>query len=90
MNSRKSDSTCQFNFESAANQRNLLLDHLGRGDVTTVGARLLGIMSPAARIFELRQKGFVIETLKSKTHTTDNSVTCVAKYRLISEPDSEA
>ncbi len=86
MKIRKVDSDRQFNFEAAAAQRDRLLYELRCGEVSTIYARKLGIMSPAARILELRRKGYKIDTDKCKIFTTDGAITCVALYRLIEEP----
>jgi hypothetical protein len=86
MNDLNMESTSQLNFEAILNQKNLLLGRLRKGDVSTPAARKMGIMSPAARIMELRRKGYVIETKKCKFATTKNAVTSVALYCLISEP----
>ena len=89
MKSKNMDSGCQFNFEAALNQRKALLGRLRKGNVSTPEARRMGIMSPAARILELRQKGYEIETRKCEFATTDNAVTSVALYCLIAEPSEE-
>ena len=50
---------------SAATQRIKLLRHLReRGHISTLEARALAVMSPAARIFELRGEGHPIVTLR--------------------------
>ena len=50
--------------EAKAHQRNLILDALRCGSLTTLAARDLGIMSPAARVMELRRAGHGIETVR--------------------------
>ena len=51
--------------EAKAHQRNLILDALRRGPLTTISAREdLGIMSPAARVMEARRAGHCIETVR--------------------------
>ena len=59
----KDKSNCNDN--SAHNQRLKLLDWLfEKGSISTDQARaILGIMSPAARIFELKRAGYLIKTL---------------------------
>lgn len=55
----------KFNDNSAYNQRLKLLDYLfERGSITTSEARkTLDIMSPAARILELKLNGYLIVTV---------------------------
>lgn len=90
MKSKNMDRECQFNFEAAAAQRDKLLAHLKVKDISTVEARNMGIMSPAARILELRRKGYRITTDKCEICTTDGAVTFVALYRLITDsPESQ-
>jgi hypothetical protein len=72
-----------------ASQRAVLLEHLRRGAVSTLFARsVLGIMSPATRIFELRELGYEIQTLPLMPNS-DLSVRPIALYALISEPDGD-
>ena len=85
MKDKNVDSRSQFNFEAAAIQRDRLLYELRLKDVSTVDARIMGIMSPAARILELRRKGHEIETRKSEVATTQGAITCVALYHLLNE-----
>lgn len=59
--------TAQNSFEPGeackARQCALILDELNQGPVSTLFARdVLGIMSPAARIMELRRQGYLIVT----------------------------
>lgn len=89
MKSKDVDSGSQYNFEAISNQRKVLLGKLREGNVSTPDARKMGIMSPAARILELRAKGYKIKTRKCKYATTDNAVTSVALYCLISEPTED-
>ena len=89
MNSKNVDNDCQFNFEATAAQRVRLLGLLRSRKVSTIDARKLGIMSPAARILELRRRGYVIETNKCKVSTTKGAVTCVALYCLVGEPSED-
>ena len=62
-------------------QRARLLAMLRRGPVSTLEARAACIMSPAARVFELRQIGLEIVTTTLKNR--------IAVYHLI-EPPEEA
>ena len=89
MKDKKVDSVCQFYFEAVTAQRDRLLYELRFRDISTIDARFMGIMSPAARILELRRKGHDIETLKSEVATTDGVITNVALYHLISEPTED-
>jgi helix-turn-helix protein len=54
---------------TASNQRKAIYQHLiQEGHLTTLYAReQLGIMSPAARIFELRRNGHMIDTYWTTT-----------------------
>jgi hypothetical protein len=67
--------------QPSAAQRARLLAMLRRGPVSTLEAREAFIMSPAARIFELRQIGLEIVTTTLKNR--------IAVYHLI-EPPEEA
>ncbi len=82
MISKKSDSSSQFNFTKIKSQRELLLDKLKKRPVTTLQAREWGIMSPAARIMELREQGHDILTMKAEV-TTVGCVRPVAEYVLL-------
>ena len=86
MEGKNMDSGCQFNFEAISTQRSRLLNRLRSRDVSTIEARKMGIMSPAARILELRRKGYEIETKKCEVASTENAVTSVALYCLTGEP----
>lgn len=72
---------------SRASQRAAILNYLqSNGSITTIYAReMLGIMSPAARVLELRGQGHRIVTHWTKT--TDNAGTKhrQAKYILSNE-----
>ena len=68
--------------QGRAAQRARLLAMLRRGPVSTLQARDAFIMSPAARIFELRQIGLEIITT-----TLENRI---AVYHLIEPPHEEA
>ncbi len=51
------------NFSTAANDRVTILKHLqNEGALTTLKGRKMGIMSPAARVLELRKRGYKIIT----------------------------
>jgi hypothetical protein len=60
---------------SRASQRAAILNYLqSNGSITTIYAReMLGIMSPAARVLELREQGHRVVTHWTKT--TDNAGT---------------
>ena len=64
--------------QDRAAQRARLLAMLRRGPVSTLEARAVGIMSPASRIFELRQIGLEIITTTREDR--------VAIYHLIDPP----
>ncbi len=69
---------------SAASQRQRLLQHLTLFEsATTLKARnSLDVMHPAARIMELRQAGYCIETVWVSDITPEGYVHRVAKYLL--------
>ena len=75
------------------NQRLRLLDYLKtHGTITTLQARsLLDILSPAARIFELRHNfGYLINKIEIADYTdAKRKHTGIAKYVLVSEKASE-
>ena len=75
------------------NQRLRLLDYLKtHGTITTLQARsLLDILSPAARIFELRHNfGYLINKVGIADYTdAKRKHTGIAKYVLVSEKASE-
>lgn len=67
---------------SARIQREKVLDALRQGPLSTLQARNeLFIMSIAARIFELKQKGYNIATYPLKAGSKK-----IAQYVLLSEP----
>ncbi len=73
------------NFNSCAAQRQRLLDALRQGMVSTITARRdLDILSPAARIIELR-KHHRIDTVRVNQPTDCGKLHSVALYALISE-----
>lgn len=47
-----------------ANQRRLVLSALRQGPQSTIDLRALHIMSPAARVMDLRRQGLNIDTLR--------------------------
>lgn len=71
---------------SAAGQRHAILNWLQeRGSLTTLQARNeLGIMSPAARVMELREQGHNIVTHWTKTVDRTGTKHREAKYVLFS------
>ena len=70
---------------SAAAQRNRLLDALRMAPVTTLEARRdLDILMPAARVFELREQGHDIATVWVWQETEQGRPHHVAKYVLMS------
>ena len=75
------------------NQRLRLLDYLKtHGTITTLQARSeLDILSPAARIFELRHNfGYLINKIEIADYTeAKRKHTGIAKYVLVSEKASE-
>ena len=69
---------------SAAAQRNRLLDALRVAPVTAIEARSnLDILMPAARVFELRDQGFDIATVWVLQETDQGKPHRVAKYILM-------
>lgn len=69
----------------SADQRRRLLDGLRRGPVTTIQARRdLDIMMPAARVFELRARGYAIVTYWAHEPTECGRLHTVARYALLS------
>lgn len=68
---------------SAASQRTRILNHLQqKGPLSTLQARRMGILHPAARCLELRQAGYSIETHQTTDVAQDDSIHLVAKYVL--------
>jgi len=68
---------------SASAQRARLLDALKIAPVTTLEARRnLEVLMPAARIFELRAEGYIIDTLRVMQETEAGILHNVAKYVL--------
>lgn len=70
---------------SAAAQRSRLLDWLRKGPITTLEARrVLDILMPAARVFELRAQGFDILMCRVWQYTSTGKRHSVARYSLVS------
>ena len=69
---------------SAANQRAFILTYLEQnGSATTLDFRNHGIMAPAARIIELKEKGYKIsKTLEDQNDHTGVKHGRVARYFL--------
>jgi hypothetical protein len=80
-----SKDTFNFNDTSAVNQRNIILDALKDSSKTTIELRRdYGVMMPAARIKELRELGYKINTVRTSGFTNDGiKHNGVAKYVLI-------
>ena len=81
------NSPFNFNDTSAQNQRNVVLMALRESPKTTIELRdNFGVMMPAARIKELRQQGYKIDTLRLTCFTADGiKHSKVAKYVLRGE-----
>jgi len=77
---------------TASSQRTAILKHLQlHGSLTTLYAReQLGIMSPAARILELRKKDYPIVTHRTITEDTAGTKHREAKYVLFNNTKKEA
>ena len=72
--------------EAQAHQRNLILDALRCAPLTTIAARTdLGIMSPAARVMELRRAGHNIETVRCTVWDSEGRAHRSAEYVLRGE-----
>lgn len=79
--------TCKKQFEpnenAKARQRATLLAELRQGPVTTLHAReALGIMSPAARVLELRRSGLDILTVRAQIVDSSGASHAMARYVL--------
>lgn len=77
---------------TASNQRKAIYQHLAKeGYLTTLYAReQLGIMSPAARVLELRKKGYSIATHWTTSQDMAGTKHREAKYVLMSGGNTEA
>lgn len=75
---------------SLVNQRTIVLSALRDAAQTTVSLRHeFGVMHPAARVQELREMGYRIDTVRVATITPDLiKHRLVAKYILLSENES--
>ena len=69
-----------------AKQRTLILARLKEGPVSTLEARALGAMSPAARVLELRKAGWQIATEHRLSADDLGRVTRCGVYVLRAEP----
>jgi hypothetical protein len=75
----------------AATQRMRLLEALRQGSVSTPEARSkLDVFAPAPRIFELRAKGYRIDTVMVPIETAYGKVRKVALYVLLGDEPTEA
>lgn len=76
---------CNSNFNTASAQRNRILAHLEKNrSLTTLQARrLLDVMHPAARVMELRKRGYDILTNWKYDTTTEGGKHRVAEYVLM-------
>ena len=69
--------------QAKEHQRDLILDALRMGPLTTLEAReRLGVMSPAARTMELRRAGFKIETVRKTALDSEGRPHRSAEYVL--------
>lgn len=70
-------------------QRARLLERLRQGPVSTLDARaLLDVLHPAARVMELREQGYQIETLWSRELSPCGRLHRVARYVLLPSNDA--
>ncbi len=86
MNTNQTDRGKQLNHTAISKQQAEVLNLLQEGPTNTIEFRLHGIMSPAARIMELRDMGHPIEKRKAQRATTPGAVTNVAEYYLVPTP----
>jgi glucose-6-phosphate-specific signal transduction histidine kinase len=77
----------RVNSNSAEAQRDRILSFLRRGHgMSTIDARhLLDVLHPAARVMELRDFGFEIQTVWKRQETPEGGSHRVALYYLMSE-----
>lgn len=74
---------------SARQQRERLLDALTKTPITTLKAREdLDVFHPAARIYELRKRGFNIQTHRRTVDTARGTHSKVAEYVLFNGASS--
>jgi len=80
------------NDNSASTQRARVIQALRTGPKTTIELRRdWGVMQPAARVFELKARGYIIVTTPVSAHTDDGALhRGVARYVLLSEPQALA
>lgn len=80
----------KLNDNSASTQRARVIQALRTGPKTTIELRRDGgVMQPAARVFELKARGYIIVTTPVSAHTDDGVTHCgVARYVLLQEPRS--
>lgn len=82
--------TSPSNPNSAAAQRARILEQLRRGPLSTLAARAeLDVLHPAARIMELREEGYCIETLRTLEHSACGRPHRVARYVLVLNEGSQ-
>lgn len=83
-NPQKTTRKSKFTDNRAHNQRAKLLDYLiEHGSITTSEAReLLDVMSPAARIMELKARGYLIVTIWDDWTSDYNIKHRIARYVL--------
>ena len=85
-----STTQAKYSGNSADEQRARLLQRLKQSPVDTITARReLDIMMPAARIFELREQGEQIDTVRVRRPTDEGKLHSVALYVLQSEVSHE-
>ncbi|MES2935300.1 MAG: helix-turn-helix domain-containing protein [Pseudomonadota bacterium] len=76
------------NPNSAAEQRARVLARLRQGPMTTLAARSeLDVLHPAARVMELRDEGYCIETLRTREASECGRLHTVASYVLLPSGD---
>lgn len=82
----KSQKHAESSANSAAAQRERILVALRRSPLTTLEARrLLDVLHPAARVQELRDRGYQIMTAWKQDYTAEGRQHRVAQYVLQSE-----
>jgi len=61
----------------------LILKELKRGNITAESMwRKYGIQRCGARIWDLRERGFIVETIKRQVPTKRGGVSTIAEYEL--------
>lgn len=74
---------------TVAAQRGRLLERLRHGPVSTLDARAtLDVLHPAARVMELRDQGYQIETRWSREPSPCGRLHRVARYVLLASNDA--